>query len=389
MKTKLFLPSLVALTFLLAALSTGSSLLLMPFVLIGLMLLAGWISVWSASRTLSISAELDQAMVCRGENARLTVHVSHRGLIPIAPVMLEITSAPGMPVQTVHLRDVPGKYQTLSLPFCADHVGVSSPGIRVCIIEDLLGLFQKTSVPVIPPSELLVFPRTFSTDPLVMSPGDPGSEIMSRATEDLSSPTDVRSYQMGDPMKKVHWKLSLRRRELMVRKFDEPVLQEVLILMDCSHPPVWGHPEAEPDIRDALLETAASVFTDQMKTDLLVYLPLHGAHPAELEKSMGLPLIMENLARVDFSDPDRFERVLTFESRRLRKVGFLVVISARLNSMMVDIMIRIHRSGPNIRIYLITYAPEDGHLLPLISRLQQSGIEVNYVKPELNATPSP
>ena len=232
------------------------------------------------------------------------------------------------------------------------------------------------------PSELLVLPRFFPTEQLRMAPGDPGSDIMSRATEDLSSPSDIRTYQLGDPMKKIHWKLSLRKQELMVRKFDEPVLQSVLILMDCSRPPLWGHPEAEPDIRDALLETAASLFHDQQGTDLSVHMPLPGAHPIELENGMGLPLIMENLSRVDFSESDRFERVLVMESRRLRKVGCLIVISARLNSNMVDVMIRMHRLGPNVRLYLITYAPEDGRVLPLISRLQQTGIEVSYVIPE-------
>jgi hypothetical protein len=70
------------------------------------------------------------------------------------------------------------------------------------------------------------------------------------------------------------------------------------------------------------------------------------------------------------------------ESRRLRKVGCVVVVSARLNIPMVDIMIRMHRSGPNIRLYLITFAPEDENVLPLISRLKQAGIEVSYVIPE-------
>ena len=97
---------------------------------------------------------------------------------------------------------------------------------------------------------------------------------------------------------------------------------------------------------------------------------------------MGLPIAMDYLARVDFSETDRFERVLIMESRRLRKVGCVVVVSARLNIPMVDIMIRMHRSGPNIRFYLITFAPEDENVLPLISRLKQSGIEVSYVTPE-------
>ena len=90
----------------------------------------------------------------------------------------------------------------------------------------------------------------------------------------------------------------------------------------------------------------------------------------------------EDRARVDFSQPDRFERVLALESRRLRKVGCLVVISARLNSAIVDVLIRMHHMGPAVRLYLITFAPEDGNVLPLISRLQQDGMEVAYVKPE-------
>ena len=227
-----------------------------------------------------------------------------------------------------------------------------------------------------------MLPAVFHTEPLALSPGDPGSDIMARATEDLSAPSDIRNYQFGDPMKKIHWKLSLRKQDLLVRKFDEPVLQDVLMLMDCSRPPSWGHPEAEEDIRDALLETAASIFRDQELTDLSVHLPLFGQHPVELEKSMGLPLILENLARTDFSETDRFERVLLLESRRLRKVGCLIVISARLNSQMVDILIRMRPMGPNIRLYLITFAPEDARVLRLVSRLQQSAIQVSYVTPD-------
>ena len=69
------------------------------------------------------------------------------------------------------------------------------------------------------------------------------------------------------------------------------------------------------------------------------------------------------------------------ESRRLRKVGCVVVIAARLNIPMVDIMTRMHRSGPNIRLYLVTFAPEDANILPLIARLRQAGLEVSYVTP--------
>ena len=383
MKLKLTLPIAVFLMLLTVALCTGSQLFLLLSILILLVVAAAFIAVLWASATLTVDGRLSGETVYRGDDVVLSLRVHHRGLFPVAPLLLELSDPSGNRERDIRLKNMPNKVQSMRLPIHAAHVGVFSVGLHSCTVEDLLGLvrkkipFQKTSF------ELLVLPRTFDIEPLKLAPGDPGSELMARATEDLSAPSDVRNYQPGDAMKKIHWKLSLRKRELMVRKFDEPILQDVLILMDCSRPPSWGHPQAEADLRDTLLETAASVLTAQLSTDHQFRLPLLGSHPVDVVKTMGLPIAMDYLSRVDFSETDRFGRVLAIESGRLRKVGCVVIISARLNIPMVDIMIRIHRAGPNIRLYLVTFAPDDENVLPLIGRLRQASIEVSYVTPDL------
>ena len=63
------------------------------------------------------------------------------------------------------------------------------------------------------------------------------------------------------------------------------------------------------------------------------------------------------------------------------KVGCVAVITAQLNSAVVEMMIRMHRMGPNLRLHLITSAPDDPETLPLIARLEHAGIEVTYVIP--------
>ena len=382
MKLRVSLPVSLVLLLLTVALCTGSQLFLLLSVLVVLAVIWSLLAVLWASATLRVDGNMTEQTVHRGEDLIFTLRMRHKGLIPIAPILLEVSDPSGSLDREIRLKNMPRRIQSLRLPIHASHVGVYPVGLRACVVEDLLGIVSRRVVLSDTSFSLTVLPRTFPTEPLVLSPGDPGSEIMARATEDLNAPSDVRSYQPGDAMKKIHWKLSLRKGELIVRKFDEPILQDVLILMDCSSPPSWGHPQAEADIRDTLLETAASVLTDQASTDHPVRLPLLGHHPVDVDKSMGLPIAMDYLARVDFSETDRFERVLIMESRRLRKVGCVVVVSARLNIPMVDIMIRMHRSGPNIRFYLITFAPEDENVLPLISRLKQSGIEVSYVTPE-------
>ena len=382
MKLRFSLPVSLFLLLLTVALCTGSQLFLLLSVLVAAAVLWSLLAVLWASATLRVDGEMAEQTVHRGEDLVFSLRMRHRGLIPVAPLLLEIADPSGTLDREIRLKNIPWRVQSLHLPVHAAHVGVFPVGLRACVVEDLLGIVRKRVILTDTSFSLTVLPRTFSTEPLTLSPGDPGSEIMARATEDLNAPSDVRSYQPGDAMKKIHWKLSLRKGELIVRKFDEPILQDVLILMDCSRPPSWGHPQAEADIRDALLETTASILKDQASTDHQVRLPLLGHHPVDVDKSMGLPIAMDYLARVDFSETDRFERVLIMESRRLRKVGCVAVVSARLNIPMVDIMIRMHRSGPNIRFYLITFAPEDENVLPLISRLKQAGIEVSYVAPE-------
>lgn len=384
MKMYTFWPVGALIALLLAAFSTGSAIFLAAAVLVAAVTVTAAASVWWAVSTLTVSGELSQRMIPRGGSVQLSVEVRHRGWIPIAPMLVEIDAGPDAQGTAVRLKDAPGRRQRLSLPVQATHVGVTRPGVTACTVEDLFGIFCIRKTPRSAVGELVVLPLPFDTEELTYAPGDSGLETMARATEDITNPSDIRAYLPGDALKKIHWKLSARKRELVVRRFEEPVLPDGLVLMDCSPPPAQGHAEAEADVRDALLETAASVMASQMARDHAVRLPLLGAHPVELEKGMGMPLILEHLARVDFSETDRFERVLLLETRRMRRVGATVIISARLNGNMVDVMRRMRRMGPVIRLYLITSAPDEAQLLPMVSRLQQGGVEVCYVDPSLS-----
>ena len=382
MRVRLTIPAAVFATLTTAAMATGNRLLFLLAALSVLTVLLCLAGVLWASATMRVSAEASADTVYRGDDVALQLRVRHRGWIPIAPVLLELNTLTGGGKREIRLKNLPGRTQTLKMNLHAAHVGSFTSGIRSCTVEDLLGIFARKTVLKDTEYSLIVLPLTFDTEPLVMAPGDPGSDIMARATEDLSAPSDTRSYQPGDAMKKIHWKLSLRKGELMVRKFDEPVLQEALILTDCSRPPESGNTEAEADLRDALIETAASLFFDQIRTEHTVRMPLTGRHPVDTDDSMGIPAVFDILARLELSAEERFERVLMMESRRLGKVGCVAVVTAQLNSAMVDMMIRMHRMGPNMRLYLVTFAPDDPAVMPLIGRLQHGGIDVAYVEPD-------
>lgn len=381
MRCRIFVPVVMVFAFFLAAFSTGSGVFLGAGLLLSLMLGCGALSVWWASRTMRITTDVSGQRIVRGQSIALTVSVMHDGWLPIAPIAIELDATPETDEPTITLSDMPGRKQVLHLPFHADHVGVSRPGIRRVTVTDLFGFFSISWQPTAQVSELLVLPMVFEVDDLHFAPGDQGLGTMARATEDLSSPSDVRGYQPGDAMKKIHWKLSLRKNELMVRKYEEPIMQRAMVLMDCARPPFHRQEDVHADVRDTLLETAASVMASQEKTEHSIQLPLFGAHPVELDKSMGMPMILEHLARADFSETDRFDSVLQLETRRIRQVGAVVVITARLTGEVVEVMCRMRRMGPTVRLYYISLDPENETVLPFIARLQQATIEVCYVRP--------
>ena len=375
------LPLLVLFAMLLAAFSTGSPVFLTAGLLIMLLCGSSIYAVWQTARSLRVSGGLKERVVQRGEDTKLEVALSYRCLIPVAPLEAELSAGPDQGAHTMTVNAASGQEVRLSLPCHAAHVGVTHPGVEAVTVTDLFGICSKRVSPRREGGELVVLPLPFDVGQQLYAAGESGSESMARASEDMTSPADVRTYQQGDAMKKIHWKLSMRKQELMVRRYEAPVMPDALVLLDCSAPPEQADDDALADIRDALLETAASVMAENIRTEHPARLPLHGEHPIELDKGMGMPAILEALARMDFSAQEPFERVLRLEMRRMRKVGCTVVISARLNSRMVDVMTSMRRMGPYVRLYLATFTPEDAALQPLISRLQNGGVEVCYVTP--------
>jgi len=59
-----------------------------------------------------------------------------------------------------------------------------------------------------------------------------------------------------------------------------------------------------------------------------------------------------------------------------------VIITTRLTSALVELIVRMKRMGPNVRLYLVTFDPEEEGMIPLVARLQHAAVEVNYVTPQ-------
>lgn len=371
--------------FLLCALSMGNRTYLLISIIIALAWVFSLASVRLAEKSVKVENALSGAKVNRGEVVGMEIAVSHRSPLPIAPVALRMRATSNTPAGTIHLTQLGRRRQRVVHKFAADHVGAMFPGVDSYVVSDVFGFFKREHKPDLHGQELLVLPVPFEVEPLTFAAGDMGVETMKRAMEDPSSPSDIRAWQQGDPLKRIHWKMSARKRELMVRQFEEPALPDALVLLDTAPPYLPEGLESESRrafLRDAVLETAASVVACQIRQDNPVRMPLVGDRPMEYNSRMGLALLLEELARCTFNETERFERVMMMQLGELRKTGAVVIITTRLGSEMVELMVRMKRMGPNVRLYLVNYDPQGPDMAPLVARLQHAAIEVNYVTPQ-------
>lgn len=369
---------------LLCALSMGNRMYLLLSLLIAVAWALAYLSVRSAEKSVKVSHGLNSTKVNRGDQVDMEVSVSHKSLLPIAPVRLKMRATSNTPAGTIHLTQLGHRTQKVAYRFAAEHVGAMFPGVESFTVSDVFGLFQKEHKPESMGNELLVLPVPFDVEPLKFAAGDMGVETMKRAMEDPSSPSDFRTYQPGDPLKRIHWKMSARKREIIIRQFEEPALPDALVLMDTSAPelPQGMAQDKVSFLQDAILETAASVVNAQISHENPVRLPLVGDRPMEYHGTMGLPILLDELARCTFNETEQFERVILMQMNDLRKTGAVVIVTTRLTSVLVDLIGRMKRMGPNVRVYDVTFRPKDPSTQGLVGRLQQQGVEVNFVTPQ-------
>ena len=143
----------------------------------------------------------------------------------------------------------------LESKFC----GCVITSIRFLKVYDVFGLFGvKPKVPAT--SETIVLPNTFAPQ-LVLEAymakdveADEYSQI--KAGCDPSETFAIREYRPGDSLGRIHWKLTGKFDEILIREAGLPVRHSFLILLDTSIPSAIGQ---QAKVNDALLEIIMSL----------------------------------------------------------------------------------------------------------------------------------
>lgn len=188
-----------------------------------------------------VTAEIieSSSLVTRGEPVTFKLRINNRSVLPVSCFGVYL-------LYRMHGSEKYEKY-SVSIPLKAKsnenilvnlrpkHCGILECKIKRCRISDLIGLFSldlkciEIDNAVIMPvkSEYrLAVENNFSDD-------DSSSTYSSyKAGNDPSEVYSLRQYAEGDRQNRIHWKLSSRSSELIVKELSEPVNNQTLVIPD-------------------------------------------------------------------------------------------------------------------------------------------------------------
>jgi len=361
-----------------AGLSTGAPLYYALSAAAGAIIVASLFSAACALLSLRVQAQLPRLHAQRGENVSLRLKIRHAGFLPVAALELTLISAGGAEVYDV--EGGPFRWHAQSFDIPCPHRGVYSAGVQSAAAADVFGLFSLRRKITDCMFTVEVAPRAYRTEAMELGAGETGPEAPNRSAEDDSSPSGIREWKDGDELKKIHWKLSMRRREPVVRTYEESAKPDFLILMDLS--PIGALRSQEMAIEDAVCEAAASAAMAHLSAGYPVRMPMSGSRPIECSgrSEQDLPRFIDALTTVQFDCAYPFEQLLAVEMRRMQRTGGAALITPRLTARTADFAMQMRRSGLRVRLNWITES-RGGDANEIVARLSLSGVEVVRINP--------
>ena len=200
----------------------------------------------------------------RGLDAKAGLAVTNKGRLPILKCRLNAIAENMLNGEKDELNPdvsiLPGKTDQMDFALKDDHCGLLKMSVKEAVVTDPLGIFTRkirfaegsdteSDMYYLPRvSELIVNLEEMSTynmESYKYSQEQKGS--------DPSEMFDIKEYGEGDSFKAIHWKLSSKLDEIMIREHGLPIENRVLVILDKRPEP------SDLDQIDRMIEFTASL----------------------------------------------------------------------------------------------------------------------------------
>lgn len=168
----------------------------------------------------------------------ITVTIRNRFIIPMSPVcvrgVFQDEDGSLIPDKTMIVSVMPFCKTELLFSGCLKYRGEYHLGVSEAVLYDLLGLF-KIKVKHAPSSRVVAAPRRLTIDRTDALCADELESLQTKLSFfESNSFSSVREYSEGETLRYVHWKLSAKQDELMVKQMEQNLGANSVILTELT-----------------------------------------------------------------------------------------------------------------------------------------------------------
>ena len=206
---------------------------------------------------------LPETRVLRGESFQIRVELTNASRLPIPQLMVRLAVRAFPEKEALLLKGklmLDGREQGfLCFQMDGSHCGCLEIRPDQLMITDFLGAFQRRC-PMDGEEESLLFilPKAMDLDrELPDVQGIFPDEDGGKQGNDALDVSEIRSYREGDPLKMIHWKLSARWNDLMVKEMADPAESLTWLYLNLRQSPDLPEVRHDPQAWDHFVQTVA------------------------------------------------------------------------------------------------------------------------------------
>lgn len=373
-KLNIFFTLLVIISFV-CALTLGGYLFFCLFYVLFVLFIINVIFIKVITSDFDIDIIVENKLISAGEDAKITTIVKCGQHIPVPYVRISGSLFGDDNFQT--------KSEVFSIP--ADENkwikkkinfprrGLYNCGVFKLNIRDTFNI-SNINLNIEKNAIIKVYPRVFNINGLTMGGADIYKNTLNLISnkEDQFAVKDVRKYQQGDSLKRVHWKLSAKIGELYVRNSENISGEEVTILMDMKEKNLSLDTRGE--IEESIIDTTVSIIKYLVNKNIEVRILVNGRKSEEvlIASKEQFNNYLEALITKNSDGTKEFSDFISENSYKVSKVSSIILVSAEITQSLLDNLLMLKSRGYPVTFF---YSDKGSSGMEHAEKLRQWGIE--------------
>ena len=230
-------------------------------------------------------------------------------------------------------------------------------------------------------TSLLVYPETINLSTFKITASQQSGELLVRNTtfEDKSRINTLRDYREGDSVKSIHWKLSAKKDNPIIKEYENRVDTNSIIFLDNSNKLLAK--DVDRRMEDKIADIALSIIAYYLNHNIEIIMEtqreknivnIKGQHKSDLKS------FLEALARFKGNGEYDINDILMTRIERIKKGSTVIVVTTNLDKAMGanGIYMKIKGLAP-LFIVVADMSNKNGYIDPEVEKkLNQDGIPV-------------